>query len=61
MNSLEVENKSATPILRKGLVKAQKGWAFPLSFLLSADLVLDENQGRIDKITSNRDDNDEHR
>ena len=53
MTSLEVENKSAKPILREGLAKAQKSWIsfFPFSFLLSASLDLSENRRRTDRRT----------
>jgi hypothetical protein len=54
LNDLEVEKKSATPYsskrAREGLRKAEDYISFPLlSFLPSAALDLNENQGRIDK------------
>jgi hypothetical protein len=47
------------PILQKGLVRPGKAEDYfsTLSFLPSADLDLNENQGRIDKTTNNGDDN----
>jgi hypothetical protein len=60
---LEVENKSATPYsskrTREGPEKLRT--IFPLSFLRSTDLDLNENQRRIDKTTNNGDDNNGHR
>jgi hypothetical protein len=59
---LEVENKSATPYsskrTREGPEKLRT--IFPLSFLPSADLDLNEAQGRIDKTTNNGNDNNGH-
>jgi hypothetical protein len=60
---LEVENKSATPYsskrTREGSEKLKT--IFPLSFLPSADLDLNESQGRIDKAINSGDDNNGHR
>jgi hypothetical protein len=65
LNGLEVENKSATPYsskrTRKGPEKLKPYFPSLLSFLPSADLGLDENQGRIDKTTNDGDDNHGHR
>jgi hypothetical protein len=58
---LEVENKSATPYSSKRDLqrpgKVEDFFSSPPSFLHSAALDLNENQGRIDKTTKKGDDN----